>query len=285
VTRDAERAWRHGEEFSGGALENPQLPAATLVTGLPAPARPSTMRAHERRARPRGHPGPHPRRHAGARSVPVLSLYPVAISLAEAERSPSAAAVVLEALYEVRAELDLSALGDDGALQRQLDAGLAHGIKRAPRLGEKAPEGSLEARALGPMRFNPPGEDKKHARASGSVRAAARSWTVLANQAPCELASRIEVHTRRLARQPGTRGWKRALGPPRRGLGRAARGRRQAARSSDLRGDRDVVTARARDRAQPPGGTRRARPAPPLPPWPAAASLPLPPAPPRHHRP
>jgi hypothetical protein len=89
------------------------------------------------------------------RAEAVLSLFHVAIALSEEENSPSAAKVVLEALHELRAELDLTSLGDDGALQKQLDAGLAHGTKRAPRLGEKAPEGSLKVGALTPLRFKP----------------------------------------------------------------------------------------------------------------------------------
>ncbi|MBI4814712.1 MAG: hypothetical protein HY791_00560 [Deltaproteobacteria bacterium] len=73
----------------------------------------------------------------------VQGLFHAAIALAEDEASPEAAGVILRALHAVRAELELGG-ASRSALEQQLDAGLSSAIKRAPRAGEKAPEGSVK---------------------------------------------------------------------------------------------------------------------------------------------
>lgn len=80
----------------------------------------------------------------------VMGLFHAAIALSEEERSPIAAGVILKALHATRSELALADKGQS-ELQHQLDAGLDKATKRAPKLGEKAPEGTVK-----PSSFPPP---------------------------------------------------------------------------------------------------------------------------------
>ncbi|MCK6547591.1 hypothetical protein L6R52_17205 [Myxococcota bacterium] len=80
----------------------------------------------------------------------VIGLFHAAIALSEEEQSPTAAGVILKALHATRSELALADRGQ-AELQKQLDAGLDKTTKRAPKVGEKAPEGTVK-----PSSFPPP---------------------------------------------------------------------------------------------------------------------------------
>lgn len=84
----------------------------------------------------------------------VHALFEAACLLYDEEGSPEAAAVILRALERARPYLPLRSQAQE-AIQAVAARGLDHVERRAPRLGDTAPEGSLKA-----YRFGNPGRTR-----------------------------------------------------------------------------------------------------------------------------